>query len=397
MSRFRRIVLLLLATGGSLAALAGGASALPRLHVAGRYLLAAPHRRLQLRGVNRSGTEYACIQGWGMFDGPSDAASVRAIASWHVNFVRVLLNEDCWLGINGVKRAYSGPNYRRAIVNYVNLLHRRGIYAELSLIWAAPGRNRATYQPGSPDEDHSPAMWRSMAATFRHDPDVLLAPWGETVVGPHCFLHGGVCQATYGPANRPYKTAGMQQAVNVMRSAGYRGPISMPGVDYADDLSHWLAYEPDDPLHQLIAEAHVYGKNTCSSTRCLNRTMAPVTRHVPLIFGEAGETYDDSSCGATNISTFLNWADLHSVGYAAWTWDTWGNCEALISNYRGDPAHAYGAFVKAHYAARFGSRRHFVRAAEEIDHDHPAAVDLCDFVRSSVSRRPDRSLHGTRG
>ena len=29
-------------------------------------------------GVNRSGMEFACIQGWGIFDGPSDAASVEA-------------------------------------------------------------------------------------------------------------------------------------------------------------------------------------------------------------------------------------------------------------------------------------------------------------------------------
>src|SRR2546427_6019816 len=35
-------------------------------------------RPIRLRGVNRSGTEYACAQGWGMFDGPSDSASVRS-------------------------------------------------------------------------------------------------------------------------------------------------------------------------------------------------------------------------------------------------------------------------------------------------------------------------------
>ena len=31
---------------------------------------------VHLTGVNRSGTEYACIQGWGIFDGPSDDRSV---------------------------------------------------------------------------------------------------------------------------------------------------------------------------------------------------------------------------------------------------------------------------------------------------------------------------------
>jgi hypothetical protein len=318
--------------------------------VAGRFLRGAQGRKLILRGINRSGTEYACIQGWGIFDGPDDAASVRAIASWHVNFVRVPLNEDCWLGLGGVKHAYGGPRYRRAILRYVDLLHHYGIYAELSLIWGAPGHHRATYQPGSPDEDHSPAMWASLARTFRHDRAVVLAPWGETVVDARCFLRGGTCEATYGPANRPYRTAGMQQAVNVIRANRYRGAIAIPGLDYANDLTRWLDHEPRDPLHQLVAEAHVYGGNTCSSVPCLNRTMAPVARRVPLIFAETGETYDGSSCGSRNISTFLHWADAHGVGYAAWTWDTWGNCEALISTYGGRPANDYGRFVRSWYA-----------------------------------------------
>ena len=171
-----------------------------------------------------------------------------------------------------------------------------------------------------------------MASTFKHDHDVILAPWGEPVVSASCLLHGGSpCPATHGPTRRHYRTAGMQQAVNVMRGAGYRGPIAIPGLTYANDMTRWLAFKPHDPLHQLVAEAHVYGKNACSSTSCFNRTMAPVARRVPLIFGETGETYDASSCAATNISTFLHWADSHGVGYATWTWDTWGNCFALIT------------------------------------------------------------------
>jgi len=320
------------------------------LHVAGKRLLDARGRLVHFRGVNRSGPEYACIQGWGIFDGPSSASSVRAIAAWHVNAVRIPLNEDCWLGINGVKAAYAGKAYRSAIVRYVRLLHTYNMYAELSLMWAAPGKNRATYQPGAPDADHSPAMWASMAATFKNDPNVVLAPWGETVVNANCFLRGGVCEATFGSNNRPYRTAGMQQAVSVMRRAGYRGVISIPGITYANDLSKWLSHKPKDSRRQLIAEAHIYGKNTCSSVSCFNATLAPVARRVPLIFGETGETYDQSDCGSSHTSTFLHWADAHNVGYETWTWDTWGNCGALINDYAGHPHRQYGAFVKSYYA-----------------------------------------------
>ncbi len=342
----------LLCVGALSTSVAGAAPTLPGLRVSGRYLLGAGGQPVILRGVNRSGTEFACIEGWGIFDGPSDEASVSAIAAWHVNFVRVLLNEDCWLGINGVRRAYGGQSYRRAIVKYVNLLHRHGIYAEISLIWAAPGHIRANHQPRAPDEDHSPAMWASMAATFKNDPDVLLAPWGEPVINARCLLRGGFCAASHGPTTWHYRTAGTQQAVNVMRATGYRGPIALPGINYANDMTQWLAYEPRDPLHQLVAEAHVYGKNACSSTSCLDETMAPVASQVPLIFGETGETYDASSCGSRNISTFLQWADAHGVGYAAWTWDTWGTCGTLIRGFGGRPANGYGAFVKDYYAQR---------------------------------------------
>ena len=143
----------------------------------------------------------------------------------------------------------------------------------------------------------------------------------------------------------------MQQAVTVMRRAGFRGVIAIPGLDYANDLSAWLTHEPRDPAHQLVAEAHVYGKNTCSTTSCFDRTLAPVARRVPLILGETGETYDGSDCGSAHISEIMDWADAHGVGYDAWTWDTWGNCEALISDYAGAPRSEYGAWVQAHYAA----------------------------------------------
>jgi endoglucanase len=320
------------------------------LRVSGNRLIDGTGHAIRLIGVNRSGTEYACIQGWGIFDGPSSARSVRAMASWHMNEVRIPLNEDCWLGINGVSPRYSGARYRAAVVRYVRLLHRFGMYAELSLIWAAPGTYRATYQAGAPDADHAPAAWASMARTFRNDPNVVLAPWGETVVDAGCFLNGGVCEATYGPHNVPYRTAGMQQAVDVMREAGYAGVIAIPGIAYANDLSKWLSHEPKDPLHQLIAEAHVYGKNTCDTPGCLEATMAPVARRVPLLLGEIGESYDSSDCGSSRVSQIVGWADAHRVSYSAWAWDTWGTCGALIRNYGGIPAHVYGAWVKAHFA-----------------------------------------------
>jgi hypothetical protein len=350
----RRFLTLVIVVATAVALLSIGDASAPAkpdrgLHVSGNRIVNSSGRQVVLQGINRSGTEYACVQGWGIFDGPNDAASVQAIASWHVNIVRVPLNEDCWLGINGIKPQYGGADYRRAIVGYIQLLHRYGIYAEVSLIWAAPGSYRATYQSGAPDEDHAPSVWASVAATFKHDPYVILAPWGETDVDANCFLDGGVCEATYGSKNIPYRIAGMQQAVTVMRKAGYEGIIAIPGISYANDLSQWLSHMPRDPRHQLIAEAHVYGRQACDDVPCFDANYAPVAHRVPVIFGEVGESYTSTDCGTKHISTIVDWADGHHIGYEAWAWDTWGNCGVLIRNYRGQPYSAYGAWIRSHY------------------------------------------------
>jgi Cellulase (glycosyl hydrolase family 5) len=321
------------------------------LHVSGNRLLNGKGQVVRFHGINRAGTEYTCIQGGGIFDGPNDAKSIRAMVAWHVNAVRIPLNEDCWLGINGVRPEDGGANYRRAIVDYVQLLRKHQIYPELALMWAAPGSVRATYQPGAPDADHAPAFWSSLAATFKSYHNVVLSPWGETYVDANCFLRGG-CKIPFNPSNPSYTTAGMQQAVTVMRKAGYTGVIAISGLSFGNDLTKWLSHKPVDPRHQLVAEAHVYGKQVCATPTCFDKTYAPVARRVPVIFGETGETYDASACGSDHISTILNWADAHGVGYETWTWNTWGNCSALIRDYAGTPFSAYGAWVKSHYARR---------------------------------------------
>jgi hypothetical protein len=126
--------------------------------------------------------------------------------------------------------------------------------------------------------------------------------------------------------------------------------ISVSGIDYANNLSQWLTYEPQDPLHQLIAEAHVYGKNTCADPTCFNAQMLPVTQVVPMIWGESGETYDASDCGSSIAAVNFPWAMAHTAGVEAWTWDTWGNCDALIASTIGTPYSAYGQWVKTYYA-----------------------------------------------
>jgi len=368
-------------------------SSLSGLKVAGNRITDAAGAPLMLRGFNRSGTEYACIElgspgnlGWGIFDGPSDLASVQAMRSWYANYVRVPLNEDCWLGINGVSPTYGGANYRAAITSFVNLLNSNSMYVELSLIWGAPGTTPATSQPAAPDQDHSPAFWTSVAMTFKTNPDVFFGVWGEPTVSWSCFLNG--CSNETG-----YQTAGSEELVNTIRATGATQPISVPGINYANDLSQWLTYEPADPLHALVAEAHVYGNNSCgaqSAGACLTAEIAPVALQVPVIFGETGETYDDSECTSSNMQVILPWADAHNVGYAAWTWDTWGTCLSLISSYNGSPntgtpaGAAYGKYIHDHLLAVAGGRLPVVQSGSRA----PIARDAVNPTTTALQPAP---------
>ena len=92
--------------GGLLVALLGSIATAPPAQAAakvvsvavdGNHLVNAEGQTVRLLGVDRSGPEYACEEGWGIFDGPSNARSVAAMARWHINAVRLPLNEGCWL------------------------------------------------------------------------------------------------------------------------------------------------------------------------------------------------------------------------------------------------------------------------------------------------------------
>jgi hypothetical protein len=309
--------------------------------VAGNRLVDGSGAPLRVAGVNRSGSEYACAQGWGMFDGPTDDASIAAIASWGANAVRVPLNEDCWLGINGVNPAYAGATYQSAIRAFVTRLQAHGLDVILDLHWGAPGRQRALGQEQAPDADHAPAFWSSVASQYKGVSAVAFDLFNE----PHdiswsCWLNG--CKTSGG-----WRATGEQQLVNAVRGAGAKQPVIVEGLGWGGDLSAWLANRPSDPAGQLAAGWHIYNFSGCNTTSCWDSTVAPVAAQVPVLATEVGE----NDCAGGFLNTLLPWADSHAIGYMAWAWDV-ASCASgpsLISDYSGTPT-AYGAAYKAYIA-----------------------------------------------
>ena len=321
------------------------------LHVSGNQILNGQNQAVPLHGVDKSGTEYECLGGPGVFDGPSDANSVTVLQSWSINIVRLPVNEDCWLGINGA--AVGGTAYQTAIVNYVNLLTAGNIAAIIDLQWAAPGTTLSNQQLPMPDSDHAPAFWTSVANTFKSNSSVLFDLFNEpfpdsnqdTPAAWACMAKGGTCPGVSYPA------ASMASLVNAVRATGSTNIIMVPGVQYTNTLDQWLANKPADPTGNLVASWHSYASQICNNQTCWDGVVKPVMQSVPLIAGEIGE----SDCQDVYVNPLMTYLDANGGNYLAWAWDTYdcSSFPSLITDYNGTPT-GFGVGFQSHLLAFAG-------------------------------------------
>ncbi|MFF8473945.1 cellulose binding domain-containing protein [Streptomyces sp. NPDC015414] len=332
----------------------------PALHVSGTKLVDAAGRTRRLLGVNRSGGEFMCVQGRGIWDGPVDDAAIAAIAGWKADAVRIPLNEECWLGLSNVDPQYGGANYIDAVKDLVARVEAHGMTPIVEMHWshgqytgnsAGCSDVHATCQKPMPDMAYAPSFWASVASTFKDDEaavfDLFNEPYPDRAASSttdawKCWRDGGTCPGI------SYEVAGMQDLVDSIRGAGAKNVVMAGGLAYSNDLSQWLTYRPDDPAGNLAAAYHVYNFNTCASESCWNSTLAPVAAKVPLIAGEIGE----NTCSHGFTDQVMKWFDDRNLSYLGWTWNTW-DCSSgpsLISSYDGTPT-VYGAGLRDHLRA----------------------------------------------
>jgi hypothetical protein len=358
------------------------------LQVEGGYLTNEHGQRIRLLGVDVSGTESGCVESGQVTQGaPITQTDADAIAAWKINAVRVPLNEDCWLGINGISiggksGADSARLYRERIKQWVHYLNRAGIYAILDLHWSAPGAVRSVRQYPMADQDHSPSFWSDVATTFKSDPAVLFDLFNEPSFGytsseeeavmsgsPWGCWRSGCTMRWRADADQPwvtYAAAGMQELVDVVRHVGATEPIMVGGLSAGGDpcglLNKFgssaacteLANMPTDPLHQLIVSYHNYWSKRCSgSTSCWdalwNEELAPLkAADIPMVTGEFGE----ANCSDAFMNAYMAWADKNDESYLAWSWGTYRKTSqcvqppnvnfnvnwALLQNYGGTPS-----------------------------------------------------------
>jgi endoglucanase len=264
-----------------------------------------------------------------------------------------------------VNSAYSGAAYQSAIEKYVSLLNASGMVAILDLHWtdgayagafSACSAAQATCQKPMPDAAQAVPFWMSVARTFKGNDAVVFdlfnepypekADNGDEAAGWACWLSGGTC------AGIDYPAAGMQTLVNAVRGTGASNVLMLGGLEWANDLTGWLANEPADPDHDLAASLHSYNFNACSTQSCWTAQIAPVMAKVPVIAGEIGE----NDCADSYINPLMSWLDSEHASYLAWAWNTDFNCSSgpgLITSYDGTPT-AFGAGFESHISALAG-------------------------------------------
>ncbi|WP_328346768.1 cellulase family glycosylhydrolase [Micromonospora sp. NBC_00421] len=330
----------------------------PALRVSGNQIVTAAGKPYRLLGVSRSSGEFACVQGKGLWDsGPVDQASIDAMKTWNIHAVRVPLNEECWLGLNG---SPSGVTYQQGVKDYVNLLVANGINVILDLHWtwgAYPNSpdwhckdEHATCQKPMPDARYAPQFWTGVANAFKGNDAVVFdlfnepypdmpADWDKTL-GWQCLRDGGTCTGL------PYEVAGMQDLVDAVRATGATNLLMIGGLEWANDMREWLTYRPNDPLHNIAASWHAYSFNACATESCWDSQIAPLTQHVPIVIGEFGQ----DNCAFDYMRQLVNWADEHDLSYLAWTWNPWGctSGAVLIKDWAGTPEPGIGEGFKAH-------------------------------------------------
>ncbi|MFI9817694.1 cellulase family glycosylhydrolase [Saccharothrix variisporea] len=330
----------------------------PKLHVSGNKLVTADGEPYRLLGVSRSSSEFACVQGKGMWDGgPVDQASVDAMKTWNIHAVRIPLNEECWLGVNG---SPGGAAYQQAVKDYVDLLVRNGISPILDLHWTwgaytnSPDWHckdeHAVCQKPMPDAKYAPQFWAGVASVFKGNDAVVFdlfnepypemaADWNKTL-GWQCWRDGGTCTGL------PYETAGMQDLVDAVRATGATNVLLLGGLEWANDMREWLAYKPTDPRNNLAASWHAYSFNACATESCWDTQVAPLAQQVPVVLGEFGQ----DNCGFDYMGRLADWADAHHISYLAWTWTPWGctSGAVLIKDWAGTPEPGIGEGYKAH-------------------------------------------------
>jgi endoglucanase len=290
------------------------------LSVVGNHLVTDGGKTVRLLGVQQQGLEYMCVANADfLFDSTHDQATIDAMKSWHVNTVRLPINESCWLGKKGVPA--NKDTYRQQVIDWVNMLRSNDLFVIIDNHVATDGSGPASDILPMADAT-AVAMWKSVAKTFKTVPGVAFDLYNEpNNIDWPCWLKGCKIPAGTWINTRTYKAVGMQKLVNAVRGAGAKQPIILGGINWSNDNSQWMAFRPKDKLNQLIVDQHVYGPSPDNGAAPCDEdcrgVLSNLAASTPVVTGEMGEV----DCAHGYIDDYMAWADQAGVGYIGETWN----------------------------------------------------------------------------
>jgi endoglucanase len=240
---------------------------------------------IRLRGVNRSGLEYADPGATGFLAaaGITEAQIEQIVVGWGCNIIRLPFNQDFVLNGRG---AFSSEQYLQAIDQVITWTSGFGAYTLLDLQWI----NIDVKIAPLPDFN-SPKMWRTLAARYKDDSSVLYDLYNE----PH---------DTTAADWRYWATL----LTDTIREVHPQALVFVSGMDWGYDLRDVQIAAPN-----IVYSTHVYPWKTKPRKE---RAFGDLASHVPVFAGEWGGRDDHLEWGR-KLSAYFDELD---IGWTAWSW-----------------------------------------------------------------------------
>jgi endoglucanase len=337
---------------------------LPRLGTVDRFVVSlqtgAP---LRLRGVNRSGLEYAVpdppgaegARGFLEAVGISEDEIATITREWGANVIRIPFTQD--FALNG-SRGRPAEEYLGALDMVIAWAARHGCYTLLDLQWLDDRRVFGTTDgmgltpnrvPPLPDAS-SVTLWTTLARRYVDEPAVLFDLFNEPhdllADDPHGLLgiHPGAGGGVVAPI--PGRRVGMAQwqpwarhLISAIRAHHPLALIFVSGIRWAYDLRGMpLIDATGAPLTNIVYSTHVYP--WLSTPRVplpwpwrrleddWERAFGHLAARVPVFAAEWGGEPGDLAWGM-RLRRYL---DTHDIGWTAWSWSDWPH---LVADARG--------------------------------------------------------------
>jgi hypothetical protein len=332
----------------------------------------------RLRGLNRSGLEYAAPVDGSFLAGAAvtERELDEMILGWGANVVRIPFSQDRILRGSG---STPSDRYLADLDRLVEWTAARRAYVILTLLWRDSttdfGRNRdgtVNRVPALPDRGALDA-WRRLAHRYRQEPGVLFEVFNEphdpivVPADPACSdvqpclgirPDGSVFELVDRRVTGSVWRSWARALVDTIRAEHPRSVVLVPGIDWAYDLRGMpLAVEEGSAVlfRNLVYTTHVYPwrGSPGGGRRGLERgigwmaAFGHLARLAPVLVSEWGGGDADVVWGRT-LAAFM---DEQGLGWTAWSWSDRPRLvrNAALGDY--EPT-AFGGLVRSLLTAR---------------------------------------------